>query len=87
MAIDVTQISMRTASGLWRLTTMLLCLLCAWSPPAYPYRPFNSTDAAVAARGEMETECGPFGYVVDADGHFLVVPSAILLGVSARLKQ
>ncbi len=49
-----------------------------WGHPAYTYRPFNSTDAAVAVRGEMETECGPFGYVVDADGHFLVVPSAIL---------
>ena len=26
----------------------------------------------------MEIECGPFGYVVDADGRFLVVPSLIL---------
>jgi hypothetical protein len=32
--------------------------------PAYAYRPFNSTDAAVAARGEMEIECGPLGYSV-----------------------
>ena len=46
--------------------------------PAYAYRPFNSTDAAVAERGEMEIECGPFGYIVDADGRFLVVPSFIL---------
>jgi hypothetical protein len=46
--------------------------------PAYAYRPFNSTDAAVAARGEMEIECGPLGYVVDADGRFLVIPTFIL---------
>jgi hypothetical protein len=46
--------------------------------PAYAYRPFNSTDAAVAERGEMELECGPLGYVVDAEGRFLVVPSFIL---------
>ncbi len=57
----------------------LLCLLaCLLAQPAYAYRPFNSTDAAVAERGEMELECGPFGYVVDADGRFLVVPSFIL---------
>ena len=46
--------------------------------PAYAYRPFNSTDAAVAARGEMEIECGPFGYIVEVDGRFVVIPSVIL---------
>jgi hypothetical protein len=57
---------------------ILLCLAAAmFARPAYAYRPFNSTDAAVAARGEMELECGPLGYVVDADGRFLVVPSFI----------
>lgn len=55
------------------------CLLpCLLARQAYAYRPFDSTDAAVAARGEMEVECGPFGYIVDADGRFLVAPSAIL---------
>jgi hypothetical protein len=58
---------------------ILLCLVAfLFSQPAYAYRPFNSTDAAVAARGEMEIECGPLGYVVDAEGRFLVVPSFIL---------
>jgi hypothetical protein len=58
---------------------VLLCLLvCMLAEPAYAYRPFNSTDAAVAARGEMELECGPIGYVVDADGRFLVIPTFIL---------
>jgi hypothetical protein len=58
---------------------ILLCLVAfLFAHPAYAYRPFNSTDAAVAARGEMELECGPLGYVVDADGRFLVVPSFIL---------
>ncbi len=73
------------ASGSWRVTAVLTCLLCVWGRPAYAYRPFDSTDAAVAAPGEMETECGPFGYVVAADGHFLVVPSAILnFGIADR---
>jgi hypothetical protein len=58
---------------------IFLCLLaCLLVRPAYAYRPFDSTDAAVAARGAMEIECGPLGYVVDADGRFLVVPSFIL---------
>ena len=58
---------------------ILLCVLaCLCAQPAYAYRPFNLTDAAVAASGEMEVECGPVGYVVDADGRFLVVPSLIL---------
>jgi cbb3-type cytochrome oxidase subunit 3 len=40
---------------------ILLCLgAFLFAHPAYAYRPFNSTDAAVAARGEMEIECGPF---------------------------
>lgn len=60
------------------MTAVLSCLLCLWGRPAYAYRPFNSTDAAVAAQGEIELECGPLGYVIDADGRFLVVPSAIL---------
>ena len=58
---------------------ILLCLLgFLFAHPAYAYRPFNSTDAAVAERGEMEVECGPLGYVVDVDGRFLVIPTFIL---------
>jgi hypothetical protein len=57
---------------------LLWVLACLLAHPAYAYRPFNSTDAAVAKGGEMELECGPLEYVVDADGRFLVVPSAIL---------
>src|SRR3979490_1065639 len=58
---------------------IFLCVLgCLLAHPAYAYRPFNSTDAAVAKAGELEFECGPLGYVIDADGRFLVVPSAIL---------
>jgi hypothetical protein len=68
----------RTVPGSWRGTVVLSCLLCAWGHPAYAFRPFNSTDAAVAARGEMELECGPLGYVVDADNRFLVIPSFIV---------
>jgi hypothetical protein len=45
---------------------------------ASAYRPFNSTDAAVAARGELEIELGPIGYVVDGTDRTLVAPSLVL---------
>jgi hypothetical protein len=61
------------------MSRILLCLVaCLFAHSAYAYRPFNSTDAAVAEPGGMELECGPFGYVVAEDGRFLVVPSFIL---------
>jgi hypothetical protein len=65
-------------SSSWRTSALLCCVLSAWPIRAHAYRPFDSTDAAVAAKGEMEIECGPVGYVVDADGRFVVVPGAIL---------
>ena len=69
----------------WRLTAVLCCLTCLWGSRAWAFRPFDSTDASVADRGEMEIECGPFGYIVDADGSFLVIPAAILnVGVTSR---
>jgi hypothetical protein len=35
--------------------------LTAWSGPAWAYRPFDGTDAAVAAPGEVEIELQPAG--------------------------
>jgi hypothetical protein len=66
------------------LTRVLLGVLIVLSArPAYAYRPFNSTDAAVAERGDVEIECGPVGWAVEADERFLVIPSIILnLGVA-----
>lgn len=58
---------------------MLLCVLvCVSARPAYAYRPFDSTDASVATRGEVEIEFGPLGYLVDADQRFLIVPTMIV---------
>lgn len=57
-----------------------MLLLAIWSRPqaAHAYRPFDSTDAAVAKRGEIEIEFGPLGYLMDDDQRFLVVPATIL---------
>lgn len=49
-----------------------------WPLAAFAYRPFNSTDAAVADRGEVELELGPVGYLVQPPGRSLVAPSAVV---------
>jgi hypothetical protein len=41
------------------------------------YRPFDSTDAAVAGVGELELELGPAGYLRAPGRRFLVAPSFI----------
>jgi hypothetical protein len=67
----------------WRTALTICALLCLSGSQAHAYRPFDSTDAAVADKGEIELECGPAGYVVSTDGRFLVVPAAILnIGVA-----
>jgi hypothetical protein len=45
---------------------------------ARAYRPFNSTDAAVADKGEVELELGPLGYLVQSPERSLVAPSVVL---------
>src|SRR5215475_4193825 len=58
---------------------LLSAALMAWSvTPAFAYRPFDSTDAAVADRGAIEFECGPIGLLVNAGVRSLIVPAAIL---------
>ncbi len=56
----------------------LLAAAAGWPAPAAGYRPFDSTDAAVAAKGEIELELGPLGYLAQGSDRSLVVPSVIL---------
>ncbi len=56
----------------------LLVLGLLWPLSARAYRPFNSTDAAVAAKGEMEIEFSPLGFVKEGPDRSLVAPSVIL---------
>jgi hypothetical protein len=51
--------------------------LCAWLPPAWAYRPFDGTDAAVAAPGEVEIELQPAGPLHDEGGTRLVAPATV----------
>src|SRR5262245_60475153 len=55
-----------------------VALIVLSAGPAFAYRPFDSTDAAVADRGAVEFECGPIGYIVAAGDRSLIVPAAIL---------
>jgi hypothetical protein len=54
-----------------------LCLL-AWPAPASAYRPFDGTDAAVAAKGEMEIELQPAGRLRDESGTSLIAPATVI---------
>lgn len=53
-----------------------LCLT-AWPEPASAYRPFDGTDAAVAARGEVEIELQPAGRLRDQSGASLIAPGTV----------
>lgn len=48
-----------------------------WPVAAQAYRPFNSTDAAVADTGDMEIELGPVGFMKEGPDRSLVAPSVI----------
>jgi hypothetical protein len=51
--------------------------LAAWSDPAAAYRPFDGTDAAVAAPGEVEIELQPAGRLRDETGTSLIAPATV----------
>jgi hypothetical protein len=54
-----------------------LCFV-VWSGPALAYRPFDGTDAAVAAKGEVEIELQPAGRLRDESGASLIAPSTVI---------
>jgi hypothetical protein len=57
--------------------------LAAWAGPAFAYRPFDGTDAAVAAPGEVEIELQPAGRIRDETGTSLIAPATVFnYGVS-----
>jgi hypothetical protein len=53
-----------------------LCLT-VWSVPAWAYRPFDGTDAAVAAPGELEIELQPAGRLREGGTTTLVAPATV----------
>src|SRR5215470_10076711 len=59
----------------------LLAVCFVWSvthvTAADAYRPFDGTDAAVAAEHEFELELGPLGYLREGSSKSLVVPAIV----------
>ncbi len=53
-------------------------VVATWPFAAAAYRPFDSTDAAVAAPAEMEIELGPVGYLRVGRQNDLVAPMLVL---------
>lgn len=53
-------------------------ILVLWSGTALAYRPFDGTDAAVAAPSEVEIEFQPAGRLRDSTGTSLVAPATVL---------
>jgi hypothetical protein len=59
--------------------------LIIWHRPAFAYRPFDGTDAAVAKKGEMEIEFQPAGRLRDESGTTLIAPATVInYGLSER---
>lgn len=58
------------------VATLLLAL--ATTKRAFAYRPFDGTDADVAAPREFELEAGPLGYQREGQARFLVGPALVL---------
>lgn len=54
-----------------------LCLI-AWSGSARAYRPFDGTDAAVAAPGELEIELQPAGRLRESGTTTLIAPATVI---------
>jgi hypothetical protein len=63
----------------WLVSGPVLALcLATTSGPAWAYRPFNGTDAAVAAPGEMEIELQPAGRLHEGGNTSLVAPATVI---------
>jgi hypothetical protein len=67
------QFPRRLASG----SVIALCLM-SWSTSAFAYRPFDGTDAAVAAPEEVEIELQPAGRLREQGSTTLIAPATVL---------
>jgi hypothetical protein len=65
-----------------RASALVPIAALTFTVPASAYRPFDGTDADVAARGEFELELGPSDFYRVSGRNYLIVPSTVLnLGV------
>ncbi len=65
--------------SVWCVAVPLVTVgVVAWPRPALAYRPFDGTDAAVAAPGELEVELQPAGARHEEGTQTLVAPATVL---------
>src|SRR5438132_7849688 len=57
------------------LVAVISASIAAWPAPAFAYRPFDGTDAAVAKQGEMEIELQPAGVIREGSQTTLIAPA------------
>jgi hypothetical protein len=69
--------SRRLPQWLMSGSVIVLCLT-AWTGSALAYRPFDGTDAAVAAPGEAEIELQPAGRLREGGNTTLVAPATVI---------
>jgi hypothetical protein len=61
----------------WLVAGLIVVPVVATSAPALAYRPFDGTDAAVAAPGEVEIELQPAGSLHEGSTTTLVAPATV----------
>ena len=76
-------LSIRMSPGRHSLSSVCTAALLAcvpmtlWCAPAWAYRPFDGTDAAVAEPGEMEIEFQPAGAKGSEGQKILIAPATV----------
>ena len=71
--------SPRPRSPKWFLSGSVIALcFTVWSGSARAYRPFDGTDAAVAAPGELEIELQPAGRLRESGTTTLIAPATVV---------
>jgi hypothetical protein len=60
------------------LATSIVLSLVTGSTAARAYRPFDGTDADVAALGNFELELGPVHWYSQGESHYLLAPATVL---------
>jgi hypothetical protein len=70
-----------------RAASACVLLGLTWATPALAYRPFDGTDADVAAPREFELEAGPLGYEREGGNRYLIAPALVLnYGLAPRVE-
>src|SRR6266568_267241 len=67
-------------SSVNRIALLLLVStsIIGWSGISFAYRPFDSTDAAVADVGQLEVELGPVGFRRTDEERTIIAPAYVL---------